>query len=332
MKAAIYDNYGDPGVLRIGEVDRPEPGPEEVLVQVFASPVTTADWRLRAAAFPGVLWLPGRLMVGLFRPRKKVLGAAFAGRVVAVGEAVSGFRMGDRVFGFSGDGAHAEYLAMPAAGPIAKMPTNLSYEEAAAVPFAALAALVFLRDYGKVGPGQKVLVAGASGGVGVFAVQLARHFGAEVTGIASSGNLELVRSLGADTVIDYTKEDYAARGDTYDVVLDTAGTTGFAKARRVLKPGGIFIPLEFGLREMIQAATSRLGSGPSVAIGVSGDSKADLETLKALLEKGTIRPVVDSRYRLDEIAAAHRRVEGRHKTGEVVITLRTDGEARLAAE
>ncbi|MGB5557859.1 MAG: NAD(P)-dependent alcohol dehydrogenase [Paracoccaceae bacterium] len=321
MKAAIYDRYGPADVLQIAEIARPEIKDNEVLVQVYASSVTTADWRIRASAFPGYAWLPGRMMFGLFRPRNKVLGMEFAGRVVAKGNEVTRFRGGDAVFGFAPRGAHAEYLAMPQDGPIMLNPDNLSYEDAAAVPFGALSALVFLRDFARVAPGQKVLVHGASGGIGIFAVQLAKHFGAEVTGVASGANLDLLRALGADHVIDYTQEDFTQSARKWDLVFDTVGKTRFATVKRVLTETGIYLPLEFGFREILLALVTSRGTGKRVKVGVSGDSSADLEMLAGLLKEGAIRPVIDSTYPLESIAEAYRRVEGRHKRGSVVVAV-----------
>ncbi len=302
-----------------------------MLVKVHATTVTTGDWRLRASAFPGVFWLVGRMMFGLFAPKNKVLGAEFSGHVVSVGEKVTRFRPGDAVFGFAGNGAHAEYLAISEDGAIMPKPAALDHDEAAAVPFGALSALVFLRDFAKVRPGHKVLVAGASGGVGVYAVQLAKHFGAEVTAVTSTRNVDLVRSLGADHVIDYTKQDFTRNAGAYDMVFDTAGTTSFAKAKRAMAPKGVFIPLEFGLTEIRQALVTALTGGRRVVIGVNGDSREDLAFVATLLASGEVRPVIDSRYSLERIADAHRRVEGRHKTGSVVVTVAQPESLRLVA-
>ena len=326
MKAAVYDRYGPADVLRVEEVAQPPVGDKEILVQIVATTVTTADWRMRAAAFPGILAIPGRLIAGLLRPRHRVLGGEFAGRVVSAGPKVTRFSTGDAVFGFAMRGAHAEYVAVAEDGAVAAKPESLSFDEAAAVPFGGLSALVFLRDFARLKPGQKVLVAGASGGVGVWAVQLARHLGAAVTAVASTANIALVRELGAEKVVDYTKEDFTASGETYDLIIDTAGTTDFATARRALAPGGIFLPLEFGGREMLQALWTRIAGGPKVVIGVSGDSPGDLEMLAGLLASGTVRPVIDSRFPLAAIADAHRRVEGRHKRGSVVVSVAGDGD------
>lgn len=332
MRAAIYPRYGDAGIIEIREIGRPEIGDGQILVQVFATTVTTGDWRIRASAFPGLLWPVGRMVAGLLRPRSPVLGGEFAGRVVARGSDVTRFALGDAVFGFSMSGAHAEYVAIDADGPVAPKPARLGYGEAAAVPFGALSALVFLRDFAKIRAGAKVLVTGASGGVGVHAVQIAKHFGAEVTGLCGTDNVELVASLGADRVVDYRTQDIGDIGETFDLVLDTAGVLSFSRARHLLRPKGIFLPIEIGGREIVQAALGcfsrgRLFSGRRVVIGISGTTRADLEYVAGLLDSGDLRPVIDSRYPLAGIADAHRRVETRHKRGSVVVDVRAEGNA-----
>lgn len=321
MKAAIYEKYGSADVVEIKDVARPEIGENEVLVMVYATTVTTADWRFRASDFPAAFWLPGRLMAGLFAPKKKILGHEFAGRVVSVGETVTRFKLGDEVFGFSDGGAHAEYLAIGEDAAITRKPANIAYDGAAAVPFGALSALVFLRDFGKLRQGQRVLVNGASGAVGSYAVQLAKHFGAEVTGITSTGNVDLVRSLGATRVIDYSREDFTRDGAVYDLVFDTVGKISVARAKTVLKDGGVFIPLVFGLTEVVQSLVSSVFGRRKVVIGVSGDTKEDLEFIRKLLETGELRPVIDGHYPLERIADAHRRVESGHKVGAAVVTV-----------
>lgn len=332
MKAAAYHKYGSADVLRIEEVTRPSIADNEVLVKVYAAPVTTADWRLRASAFPGFTWLPGRLMFGLFAPRNPILGTDFSGRIVAKGKDVTHFRGGDEVFGFSGKGAHAEYLAISEDGAIVRKPANLDYDEAAAVPFGALSALVFLRDLAKIKRGHRILILGASGGVGVFAVQLAKHFGAEVTGVCSTANLSLVTSLGADHVIDYTTEDFTNRSETYDIIFDTIGKTSYSQCKRTLTPKGVFVPLNIGMREVFQSLMSLVTRGRKVVIGISGDTKEDLAYISQLLERSEIRPVVDGCYPLAQIANAHRRVESRHKTGAVIVSIGQTEALSLAAE
>ncbi|MHA3976110.1 NAD(P)-dependent alcohol dehydrogenase [Halovulum sp. GXIMD14794] len=332
MKAAWHDRYGSADVLSIREIDRPEIGEDEVLMKVHAAAVTTADWRLRASAFPAAFWLPGRLAFGLFRPKAKVLGAGFSGTVVATGSAVTKLDKGQAVFGFSDSGAHAEFLAMGQDGPVLPRPAGLEHDQAAAVPFGALSALVFLRDMAKLQPGEKVLIAGATGDVGVWAVQLARHMGAEVTALASEAKHALVRELGAHHVIDYRREDFTRQATRYDVILDTVGAKRFRRARRALTPKGRWVALEFGLREVLQALWTGLTGGRRVVIGVSGDTQADLGVLSDLLQAGTIRPVIDGLYPLEQVAEAHRRVESRRKTGAVVLSIATEDQQELAAE
>ena len=329
MKAALYNSYGGPDVVTIGEIARPEIKDDEVLVKVYATTVTSADWRFRASAYPHwYMWIIGRLMTGVTRPKAPVLGREFAGRVVAVGKAVTRFRLGDEVFGSgSRTGTHAEYLAIGEADAIAHKPAALGYDEAAAVPFGALAALVFLRDFAKLEPGQKVAVVGASGAVGAYAVQIARHMGATVTGVASTRNLALVTALGADRVVDYTEENFARAGENYDLVIDTVGATTFAQVEQALAPRGTYLPVEFGVREAMQSLGNKR-RGKKVVIGISGDSREDIEHIARLLDRGAIRPVIDSRHGFADIREAHRRVDSRRKTGAVVITLDNAATAR----
>jgi NADPH:quinone reductase-like Zn-dependent oxidoreductase len=331
MKAATYQKYGSADVVEIKEIPRPTINDNQVLVKVYATSVTTADWRLRASAFPVYAWLPGRIMFGLFAPKSKVLGMDFSGRIVSVGADVSQFKLGDEVFGFAKNGAHAEYLAISENEAIVKKPDRLGYDEAAAVPFGALSALVFLRDFAKIKRGQRVLINGASGGVGVFAVQLAKHFGATVTGVCSTANLALVNSIGADHVIDYTAEDFASTGETYDVILDTVGTTSFSRSKRALTDSGLYVPLEFDLGEIFQSLVLSMFRAKKVVIGISGDTQDDLIFISDLLERGEIRPIIDEHYSLERIADAHRRVESRHKTGSVIVNVEQSNSIRLAA-
>ena len=319
MKAAVYTEYGGPDVVRIEEIVRPEPAVGEVLVRVSHSTVTTGDWRLRAAAFPGILAVAGRVMFGLTRPRNPVLGSEFAGTVAALGEGVTEFAVGDAVFGFAPSGAHAEYLTIKADGAVLPLPDGVGPEAAVAVPFGGASALVFLRDFAKLQPGQKVLVVGASGGVGAYAVQVARLLGAEVTGVASGPREEMVRDLGAAGFVDYQTQDITALGETFDIVFDTVGALEFAEARKLLTPKGVFVPLNFGLREMGQALWSCFRGGQRVKIGVNEDSKADLAVLRDWMADGQLRPVVGARFPLAEIRDAHALVQGRHKQGAVVI-------------
>lgn len=321
MKACVYEKYGAPDVVSVAEIARPSPKAGELLVKVAAASVTTADWRFRTASFPGGWALAGRLLVGVLRPRHHVLGMDFAGEVAAVGAGVSSFRVGERVFGSTMRGAHAEYVTVRADGAVTRTPAVLTDEEAAAVPFGANSALAFLRDIGGVRAGQRVLVIGASGGVGVWAVQIARHLGAEVIGVASARNLELVRSLGAAGALDYGTGAYLEVGAAYDLILDTVGATTFAEARSALTSNGTYLPLTAGLRELVQSVTSRIGGGPRAKFAISANTRELLEANAALLAAGKLRPIVDEVFTIDRIAEAHRRVEGRHKRGSVIVQM-----------
>ncbi|MGD9968337.1 MAG: NAD(P)-dependent alcohol dehydrogenase [Hyphomonadaceae bacterium] len=311
MKAAVYDRYGPPEVVRIAEVEKPAPKANEILVRVFATTVCAADWRFRKAD-PFIIRL-------IKRPR--ILGIEFAGRVEAVGAEVTRFAPGDDVFGASGFkfGAHAEYLCVPQDGVVERKPVNMSHEEAAAVMFGAVSALHFLRK-ANIQPGQNVLVYGASGSVGVFAVQLAKHYGARVTGVCSTANLNLVRSLGADDVVDYTREDFSAAGPVYDVIIDTVGKSGFTRASRALKRGGAFLEVLFSGATPAWMWVAFTGRAKVIG-GVAEERPGDAVMLKQLIEAGELRTVVDRRYPLEQIAEAHRLAESGHKKGHVVVTM-----------
>lgn len=324
MQACVYEEYGAPEVVTVRGVVKPTAKDDEVLVRVGAASVTTADWRFRASAFPRAFWLAGRLMVGLFRPRNAILGMDFAGVVEATGKNVTRFRVGDRVFGATdafSRGAHAEYVAVKESGVILHTPDRLSDQQAAAVPFGANSALAFLRDVARVQPGQRVLVVGASGGVGTWAVQLARHFGAQVTGVCSARNVELVRSLGAHDVIDYGTGALTREGETYDVIVDTVGVTTFDGIAHALSDNGLYVPIESGVREMAQALFTSLRAGKKVKYAVSKNTREGLELVAGLIAAGTLEPVIDQVYPMAQIAEAHRRVEGRHKRGSVIVSM-----------
>jgi NADPH:quinone reductase-like Zn-dependent oxidoreductase len=323
MKAIVYERYGPPDVLQLKEVEKPTPKDNEVLIRIHATTVTTGDVNARGFAFvPPGFGLLARLMLGLRKPRKPILGTELAGEIEVVGKDVSKFKVGDQVFAFSGlhMGCYAEYRCMPEDGVVALKPPNLTYDEAAALSFGGTTALGFFRS-GKVQSGESVLVIGASGGVGTAAVQLARHFGAEVTGVCSTANVELVRSLGADQVIDYTKEDFTQGGETYDVIVDTVvGKTSFARCRDSLKPNGRYLPVAGGMREMMQMLwTSMIGSKKVIAAAPPAERAEDLRFLAELAQAGKFRPVVDRRYPFEQIAEAHRYVDTGRKKGNVVI-------------
>lgn len=321
MQACIYEQYGSPDVVKIAEVERPAPRPDEVLVRVHAASVTTADWRFRTSTFPTIFWLVGRLMLGLFRPRNPVLGMDFSGVVAATGRDVTRFRVDDPVFGAASRGAHAQYVSVPASGAIIHKPASLTHEEAAAIPFGGNCALAFLRDFAPIRPGQRVLVVGASGGVGVWAVQLARHLGAEVTAVCSTENVALVQSLGAHHVVDYKTGPMLPDAETYDLIFDTVGVTTFAACKKALTAKGVYVPLNNGLREIVQAIGTARSSGKRLKFAISQNTREGLEALVGLIESGVLKPVVDRVYPMAEIAEAHRHVEGRHKRGSVVVTM-----------
>jgi NADPH:quinone reductase-like Zn-dependent oxidoreductase len=324
MKAIVYTEYGPPDVLHLKEVEKPTPKDDEVLIKVYATTVTTGDVNLRGFVFvPPGFGLPTRLSLGLRKPNKTILGIEFAGEIEAVGKDVERFRTGDQVFGIDGPGrgAYAEYKCMDEEGGLAIKPANFSYEEAAAVPNGALTALTFLRDMGNIQSGHKILINGASGSVGTAAVQIAKYYGAEVTGVCSTMNLELVKSLGADKVIDYTKEDFTKSGETFDYIYETVGKTSFSGCKSSLKRNGIYLANSPGLREFAQMGwTSMIGS-KKVMAGASSEKAEDLIFLKDLFEAGKIKPVIDRRYPLEQTAEAHRYVDKGHKKGNVVITV-----------
>ncbi len=324
MQAGIYEKYGPPEVVKLGERPTPAPKADQLLVRVHAAAVTTADWRFRAAAFPGGFALAGRLMAGLFRPRNPVLGMDFSGTVATRGNAVTRFQVGDPVFGSTSAtrrGAHAEYLVVEQDGAILRKPDLLSHQEAASIPFGGNSALMFLRDFGHLKAGQRVLIVGASGAVGVWAVQIARHLGAEVTGVCSARNLDLVRSLGAQHVLDYATGAIAPPGQRYDLIFDTIGVTTFAGCRHALTDRGVYLPLNASLREIGQSLTTGFGHGQRVKFGVSRNTREGLEQLVKLIQAGALKPVIDHTYPLAQIAEAHRHVETRHKRGTVVVTV-----------
>jgi len=316
MKAIVYTKYGPPDVLELKEVKKPVPGDNEVLIKVCATTVTPMDWRFRN----GKTLIARLLMTGLLKPKNSILGVELAGEIEAAGKDVKLFKEGDQVYGGGRPGAHAEYVCMPEE-KVAMKPTNMTYEEAAGVPFAATTALYFLKERGKIQDGQKVLINGASGGVGTFAVQLAKYFGTEVTGVCSTTNLELVQSIGADRVIDYTKEDFTKEGQTYDIIFDTVGKRSFSQCKSSLKQRGIYLNTVLTFPLLLQMLwTSKIG-GKKAIFAMPPCSTRELDFLKDLIEAGRMKTVIDRTYPLSDTAEAHRYAEKGHAKGKVVITL-----------
>lgn len=323
MKAVVYERYGGPEVLHFAEVPAPVPGRGEVLMRIHATTVTAGDWRMRSLHVPAGFGLLARLAVGITGPRKPILGTELSGVITEVGSEVTKFRSGDEVFAFPGVrmGCHAELRCMPQDGPIAPKPAKLSHAEAASLSFGGTNALSFLRK-ARISAGDRILINGASGAVGTAAVQLAKHFGAEVTAVCSAGNAGLVRSLGADHVIDYTTEDFIRNGRTYDIIMDTAGTAPFARSRTSLRDGGRLLLVLGGMRDVLGAPWVGLTDSRKVIGGTARTSAADLQFLAGLAERGELQPVIDRTYPFEEIAEAHRYVDTGRKRGSVVITLR----------
>jgi NADPH:quinone reductase-like Zn-dependent oxidoreductase len=327
VKAIVYTEYGPPEVLQLKEVEKPAPKGNEVLIRVYATTVSSGDYRARnlEVSTRFMAFLFGRNL-GLIRPKSSILGHELSGVIEAVGADVTQFAKGDQVFGTSGAayGAYAEYVSMPEEGELAIKPANLTYEEAAAVPHGAITALFYLRDKARIQSGQRVLIYGASGSVGTYAVQLAKYFGAEVTGVCSTANLELVKSLGADKVIDYTKDDFTTNGQTYDVIYETVGKSSFSRNLNSLTSEGSYIAGIFSLATLPQILLTSIIGSKKVIFGPKPENREDLIFLKELLEAGKIKPIIDRRYPLEQIVEAHRYADKGHKKGNVVITVAYD--------
>ncbi len=321
MNTVVYTEYGSPDVLTLTEVEKPAPKENEVLIKISASTVSSVDATFRS----GDSW-SGRLYTGLINPKRPTLGSTFAGKIEAVGSQVTQFKPGDQVYGTTaGFGSHADYICLPEDGAMTIKPASMGYEEAVAIT-PALTALPFLRDNGHIQAGQKVLINGASGGVGTLAVQLAKYFGADVTGVCSTTKVEFVKSLGADRVIDYTQEDFTRSGETYDIIFDVAGKSSFSRCKNALKPDGIYLSTVLSTGILLQMArTSMIGSKKAViafaGLRPASDQANDLAFLNELVEEGKIRATIDRRFPLQEIAEANRYFEEGGKKGSVVITM-----------
>ena len=322
MKAIVYRDYGSPDVLKLDDIPKPTAGDDQVLIKVHAATVGTWDCEARSFTFPLWFWLPLRLEMGLRTPRWPILGQELAGEVEAVGKDVKRFEKGDQVFASTGlgFGAHAEYKCMSNTGAIAIKPANMSYEEAAGIPTGGDNALHFLRK-ADIQSGESVLVNGAGGNIGVVAVQLAKHFGAEVTAVDSTEKLDMLRAIGADHVIDYTEEDFTQTGKTYDVILDVVHESSFSGCVRSLKPNGRYLLANPRLLPMVRALWTSMTSSKKVMFQFAGSKPQDLIALKELVEAGKIRAVIDKRYPLERASEAHAYVDTGRRKGTVVLTV-----------
>ena len=325
MRAVVYEKYGSPDVLELREVAKPTPKDNEILIKIYATTVTAADFRARSFTVPLSFWLPARITLGLRKPKKAILGAELAGEVETVGRNVKRFKKGDQVFAATliVAGAYAQYRCLPEDAAIAIKPSNLTFEEAAALPIGARTALHYLRK-ANLQKGQKVLVYGASGSVGTYAVQLAKYFGAEVTGVCSTSNVELVKSLGAEQVIDYTVEDFSNQGETYDVIFEAVDKSSFSACMRTLKKNGIYLNVVTPLWSLRMLWT-KMTTNKKLMLGENvPESAEDLLFIKELVEAGKLKPVIDRCYSLTQIVEAHRYVDKGHKKGNIVITVEHD--------
>lgn len=317
MKAAVCTQYGSPENIKVVDVAKPSPNADEILIKIKATSVTSGDARMRRAD-PAVI----RLIFGWKRPRKSVLGVVVAGEVEAIGKDVTKFKVGDRVFGTSGMafGAHAEYQTVDETGVLSTIPSAMTFEDAASIPFGATAAIHFLRK-GGVSAGQKILIYGGSGAIGSIAIQLAKEFGAEVTAVCSGKNAELVKELGADHVIDYTKENFAKNGVKYDVIFETVGKSKISDCLKSLTKKGKLLMASATLWQMFRGGITSLFGRKKIMSGVIKETAEDMQFFKKLIEQAKLKPVIDSHYSLSQIAEAHKRVDSGHKRGNVIVTM-----------
>ena len=324
MKAVVHTKYGSPDEIQIKELEKPIPKNNEVLIKIRATTVTTSDCNARTFTFvPKSFMFFARIMFGFKKPKINILGIDLAGEIEAVGKNVTLFKVGDQVFGSPGDsfGAHAEYICIPEKGTLVIKPKDLSYEKAAAISLAGNTALFFMRDLGKIQAGQKVLIHGASGAIGTYAVQLASYYGAEVTGICSGSNAEMVESLGANRVIDYTTTDFTQSGETYDLIFDVVGKTTFLECKSSLKQKGVYLENSLELKDILMMIWTSFIGGKKIKGGVSKERIENLNFFKELIETGKLKPVIDRSFPLEETADAFKYVEKGHKKGTVVISV-----------
>ena len=325
MKAVLHSQYGPPDLLQLKEVDKPAPKDNDVLIAIHATTVSTGDCNVRNFTFVTKSMLPiAKLMFGIGKPWKaRILGTELAGEVQRAGKDVKKFKRGDRVVASTGmaGGGHAQYACLPEKGALAIMPDSLSWKEAVAIPFGANTALYFLRGLGKIQAGQELLIIGASGSIGSAAVQLAKHFGATVTAVCSGANVELVKSLGADKAIDYTREDFTKNGKTYDLIFDIVGATTFDRCQDSLKPRGVFLQNILGLTDIVRIVWTSIAGRKKLKGGVAVENLGRLNFITELAAAGKLEPVIDRRYPLEQIAEAFKYVEQGHKKGNVVITV-----------
>ncbi|MBN2303455.1 MAG: NAD(P)-dependent alcohol dehydrogenase [Anaerolineae bacterium] len=334
MKAVVYTDYGPPDVLHLTEVEKPTPKDNEILVRIRAVPVGFGDLLARKFntvtprnfSMPALFWLMARLDFGLRKPRKPILGAEFAGDVEAVGAAVTRFKPGDPVFAYPGQkmGAYAEYICMPETATVTLKPSTMTYEEAAGVPYGAITALLLLKK-GGIQPGHKVLINGASGSIGSAAVQLAKQYGAEVTGVCSTPRMELVKALGADHIIDYTRDDFTQNGQTYDLIFDVLGKSSFGRCKGSLTENGRYLLASFKMKQVFQMLWTALTRRKKrVICALAIEKQDDLVTIRELVEAGAITAIIDRRYPFEQVAEAHRYIEAGNKQGNIILTWDTE--------
>lgn len=325
MKAVLHTHYGSPDLLELRDVAKPTPKANEILIAIRATTVSTGDCNVRNFTFVTKSMRPiARLMFGIGKPwKERILGTELAGEVEAAGKDVTRFKPGDLVFASTGmaGGGHAQYACLPETGAVAIKPNSLSLDEAVAIPFGANAALYFLQDLGQIRTGQEILIIGASGAIGSAAVQLAKHFGATVTGVCSGANEQLVKSLGADTVIDYTREDFTKNGKTYDLIFDVVGATTFDRCQHTLNPDGAFLQNIMELIDVARASWTSIAGGRKIKGGVAINNLERMSFIAKLVAAGQLRPIIDRTYPLEQIAEAFKLVEQGHKKGSVVIAV-----------